>query len=59
MAHGRTVARDARVRNKYPGGSHSLEAGSFALILPGEEHQFENDGNTTFKFLCIIPKHGQ
>jgi quercetin dioxygenase-like cupin family protein len=36
-----------------------LTEGSFALILPGEEHQFVNRGNTTFKFLCIIPKEGQ
>jgi quercetin dioxygenase-like cupin family protein len=35
--------------------SISLEAGSFALVMPGEEHQFENTGNTTFKFLCAIP----
>jgi quercetin dioxygenase-like cupin family protein len=33
-----------------------LEQGSFALIMPGEKHQFENVGDTTFKFLCIIPK---
>jgi quercetin dioxygenase-like cupin family protein len=33
-----------------------LETGSFALIMPGEMHQFQNTGNTTFKFLCVIPK---
>jgi quercetin dioxygenase-like cupin family protein len=32
-----------------------LEKGSFALVMPGEEHQFENTGDTTFKFLCAIP----
>ena len=33
-----------------------LEQGSFALIMPEEKHQFENVGDTTFKFLCVIPK---
>ncbi len=36
-----------------------LAEGSFALVLPGEEHQFINRGDTIFKFLCIIPTHGQ
>ena len=35
--------------------SLALEKGSFALVMPGEEHQFENTGDSTFKFLCIIP----
>lgn len=35
-----------------------LEKGSFALVMPDEEHQFQNTGDTTFKFLCIIPRHG-
>lgn len=33
-----------------------LSEGSFALVMPGEKHQFENTGNDTFKFLCMIPK---
>jgi quercetin dioxygenase-like cupin family protein len=33
-----------------------LEKGSFALVVPGEKHQFVNKGDTTFKFLCMIPK---
>ncbi|HLP58914.1 MAG TPA: cupin domain-containing protein [Candidatus Deferrimicrobium sp.] len=33
-----------------------LEKDSFALVMPGEKHQFENTGNTPFKFLCFIPK---
>ena len=37
------------------GQSKPLEKGSFALVMPGEEHQFENIGDTAFKFLCIIP----
>lgn len=40
------------------GESIRLTSGTFALIMPGEEHQFENLGDNTFKFLCIIPKSG-
>lgn len=36
-------------------GPKVLEKGSVALVMPGEEHQFENTGDTDFKFLCIIP----
>jgi quercetin dioxygenase-like cupin family protein len=36
-----------------------LEQGSFALVMPGEEHQFENTGDSTFKFLCVIPPNGK
>ncbi|MCP4215584.1 MAG: cupin domain-containing protein [bacterium] len=32
-----------------------LEQGSFALVMPNEEHQFRNMGETPFKFLCMIP----
>lgn len=32
-----------------------VSAGSFALVEPNEEHQFENTGKGVFKFLCIIP----
>lgn len=33
-----------------------LERGFFVLVMPHEKHQFENNGDITFKFLCIIPK---
>jgi quercetin dioxygenase-like cupin family protein len=36
-------------------GPIPLEKGSFALVSPDEEHQFENTGTTTFAFLCAIP----
>ncbi len=39
-------------------GSISVETGHFALIEPGEKHQFENKGDQKLKFLCIIPKEG-
>jgi quercetin dioxygenase-like cupin family protein len=38
--------------------STPLEKGTFALVMPGEKHSFRNTGDTTFKFLCIIPKTG-
>lgn len=41
------------------GKSHPLEPGSFALVLPNEQHQFENIGQSTLKFLCLIPKEGK
>ncbi len=39
-----------------PGGPRPLPQGSFALVLPEEKHQFQNIGDTTFKFLCLIPR---
>lgn len=36
-----------------------LEKDTFALVLPGEEHQFVNTGDTALKFLCIIPTEGE
>lgn len=38
------------------GESLPLEKGSFALVMPNEDHQFENTGDTALKFLCVIPK---
>lgn len=32
-----------------------VEEGDFVFIRPNEEHQFKNDGNSTLKFLCLIP----
>lgn len=39
-----------------PGGARPVSAGSFALVEPGEEHQFENTGDGPLKFLCLVPK---
>lgn len=39
-------------------GKIPVEAGTFALIEPGEKHQFENNSNRPLKFLCIIPREG-
>jgi quercetin dioxygenase-like cupin family protein len=35
---------------------HPLEKDSFALIVPGEEHQFLNKGDGVFRFTCVVPK---
>ena len=35
-----------------------LEAGSFAYVPSGAEHQFENVGDGTFEFMCIVPEEG-
>jgi len=37
------------------GKSHPVGPGTFALVEPNEEHQFENTGSTTLKFLCLVP----
>jgi quercetin dioxygenase-like cupin family protein len=37
------------------GTSHAVAAGSFALVEPNEEHQFENTGDRVLKFLCLVP----
>jgi quercetin dioxygenase-like cupin family protein len=46
---------EGRGRINAKGIQHEVSAGSFALVEPNEEHQFENIGETVFKFLCIIP----
>ncbi len=37
------------------GGEHALVPGSMALVLPDELHQFRNDGDTEFSFVCLVP----
>ena len=36
-----------------------IKKGDFALISPGEKHQFENKGDVSLTFLCIIPRDGE
>lgn len=39
---------------------HELKEGDFALILPGEKHQFKNtSGNHDLLFICAVPKEYQ
>lgn len=35
---------------------HTVEQGAFVLVLPGEQHQFINKGDTVFRFICVVPK---
>ena len=35
--------------------AHQLKSGDVILVKPDEVHQFRNTGNTTMKFLCLIP----
>ncbi len=39
------------------GREHELREGDFALILPGEKHQFKNSsGNQSLLIICAVPK---
>ncbi len=38
---------------------HELDAGDFAFVPPGVEHQFENPGGEEFEFICIVPERGE
>ncbi|MGQ9478048.1 MAG: cupin domain-containing protein [Candidatus Bipolaricaulia bacterium] len=38
------------------GKEEPIRAGSFLFIPPDAEHQLRNTGETTLKFLCLIPK---
>ncbi|HOW37904.1 MAG TPA: cupin domain-containing protein [Candidatus Izemoplasmatales bacterium] len=35
-----------------------VEAGAYAFIPAGTEHQFRNAGTAKFSFICIVPKEG-
>lgn len=34
---------------------HELEAGYVVFVPPGVRHQYKNDGEDTFEFLCGVP----
>ncbi len=39
------------------GRAHPLKAGDFALVLPGEKHQYRNTSpSQAFVMLCAVPK---
>lgn len=46
---------EGRGRINARGGSFPVAAGTFALVEPNEEHQFENTGDGALKFLCLVP----
>ena len=35
---------------------HKLSEGDFALVLPGEKHQFKNTGDADLIVICAVPK---
>jgi quercetin dioxygenase-like cupin family protein len=35
-----------------------VEAGSFAYVPAGSRHQYKNDGQGMFRFICIVPEEG-
>lgn len=37
------------------GEPHTISAGDVVLISPNEVHQFKNNSDKPFKFLCLIP----
>jgi quercetin dioxygenase-like cupin family protein len=38
------------------GEEHLLHPGTSVFIAPGEEHQLQNRGTDTLRFLCIVPR---
>ena len=40
------------------GVENPIKAGSYAYVPSGELHQFRNVGDTTFRFICIVPLEG-
>lgn len=40
------------------GEDHPLEAGIYAFVPDNALHQFQNKGEETLKFICIVPKKG-
>ena len=37
---------------------HPVEAGSFAYVPADTDHQFRNNTDEVFRFICIVPKEG-
>ena len=35
-----------------------VEAGSYAYVPAGSRHQYRNEGNGMFRFICIVPQEG-
>ncbi len=41
------------------GEDHALEAGSYAYVPAGHEHQFRAADDATLSFVCIVPEVGE
>jgi quercetin dioxygenase-like cupin family protein len=48
------LAGNGELRNA-DGSPRPVRAGDFALVLPNEEHQFYNSGDTDLQFICMVP----
>jgi quercetin dioxygenase-like cupin family protein len=40
------------------GREHPVQAGGYAYVPAGVEHQYKNAGQGKFRFICIVPKEG-
>lgn len=40
------------------GEEHQVKEGSYAYVPEDKAHQFKNDGEGIFKFICIVPEIG-
>jgi len=40
------------------GEDYEIEAGSFAFVPAGDEHQFSATGDTPLSFVCVVPAEG-
>ena len=40
------------------GKDNPVEAGSYAYVPAGSQHQYKNEGNGMFRFICIVPQEG-
>ena len=38
--------------------THRLNAGDYAYVPPNTMHQFRNDSDAEFEFICIVPNRG-
>ncbi len=41
------------------GQEHSIETGAVAYVPGGVKHQFSNQGEDDFVFICIVPEEGE
>lgn len=40
-------------------GEHNVKEGDVLFVKPNEIHQFKNNSDKVFKFICIIPGYGK
>jgi len=47
-----------RGRVRFDDGAVEVAAGDFVFVPPMDKHQFQNAGEETFEFLCVVPLAG-